>query len=90
MTRNVIALATAAVISLGAVAPLQAMNEEHNQLVNAVIADLNRLDVDVSNIDALTLGDIARLKQLLSGESMSEAAQKNAVRRILDEAGRRR
>ncbi|MEM6464691.1 MAG: hypothetical protein AAF724_22555 [Pseudomonadota bacterium] len=90
MTRNVIALATAAVISLGAVAPLQAMDAEHTQLVNAVIADLNRLDVDLSNIDALTLGDIARLKQLLSGESMSEAAQKNAVRRILDEAGRRR
>ncbi|MEO1025216.1 MAG: hypothetical protein AAFX07_06635 [Pseudomonadota bacterium] len=90
MTRNVIALATAAVISLGAVAPLQAMDAEHTQLVNAVIADLNRLDVDLSNIDSLTLGDIARLKQLLSGESMSEAAQKNAVRRILDEAGRRR
>lgn len=90
MTRNVIALATAAVLTLGAVAPLQAMDAEHNQLVNAVIADLNSLDVDVSNIDALTLGDIARLKQLLSGESMSEAAQKNAVRRILDEAGRRR
>lgn len=90
MTRNVIALATAAVISLGAVAPLQAMDQEHSQLVNAVIADLNRLDVDASNVDALTLGDIARLKQLLSGESKSEAAQKNAVRRILDEAGRRR
>jgi Asp-tRNA(Asn)/Glu-tRNA(Gln) amidotransferase B subunit len=90
MTRNVIALATAAVISLGTVAPLQAMDNEHTQLMNAVIADLSRLDVDMSNIDSLTLGDIARLKQLLSGESISEAAQKNAVRRILEEAGRRR
>lgn len=90
MTRNVIALAAATMLTLGAVAPLQAMDAEHTQLVNAVIADLNSLDVDLTNIDALTLGDIARLKQLLSGENMSEAAQKNAVRRILDEAGRRR
>lgn len=90
MTRNVIAIAAAAMLSLGATAPLHAMDQEHSQLVNAVIADLNSLDVDLTNIDALTLGDIARLKQLLSGENMSEAAQKNAVRRILDEAGRRR
>jgi len=90
MTRNVIALAAATMLTLGAAAPLHAMDEEHTQLVNAVIADLNSLDVDLTNIDALTLGDIARLKQLLSGENMSEAAQKNAVRRILDEAGRRR
>lgn len=89
MTRNVIALATAAMLSFGVFAPVQAMDQEHSQLVVAVENDLNRLGMDTSNIDKLTLGDIAKLKGLLSGESMSEAAQKNAVRKILEDAANR-
>ncbi|MEO0918524.1 MAG: hypothetical protein AAFY31_16325 [Pseudomonadota bacterium] len=89
MTRNIIALATVAMLSLGAVAPAVAMENEHNMLVGAVFNEVKRLNLDTSNIDKLTLREIAEIRSALSGDSMSEAQQKVFVKSVLDEAGDR-
>ncbi len=84
MTRNILALATAATLALGAAAPSFAMENEHNMLVGAVYNELTRLGVDTSGINDLTLGQIAQLRAVLSGDSMSEQQQKTEAMRILE------
>ncbi|MEL6170049.1 MAG: hypothetical protein AAFR35_15290 [Pseudomonadota bacterium] len=82
MTKTILAAATAALLTVGAV-PAVAMNQEHTMLVGAVFNELSRLGVDTSGINDLTLGQIAELKSILSGDSMSEAQQRSAVEAVL-------
>ncbi|MEO1399314.1 MAG: hypothetical protein AAFU56_10685 [Pseudomonadota bacterium] len=89
MTHKAIALATAAMISLAAVAPATAMENEHKMLVGAIFNEVKRLGLETTNIDKLTLNEVARIKNVTSGDSMSEQQQKNEVRKILTDAGER-
>jgi len=84
MTRNVIALATAAALTLGAAAPSFAMENEHNMLVGAVYNQLSQLGIDTNGIGDLTLSQIAELKTVLSGDSMSESQKKTAAMKVID------
>ncbi|MEM7719455.1 MAG: hypothetical protein AAF222_09635 [Pseudomonadota bacterium] len=89
MTRNIMTLATVAMLSLSAAVPAVAMENEHNMLVGAVFNQVKRLDLDTTNIDKLTLGEIAEIRSVLSGDSMSEAQQKVFVKSVLDDAADR-
>lgn len=87
MKRNILAITTAAALSMAVFAPAaSAMENEHTMLVGAVYNALSQLGVETDNIPNLTLAQIAQLREILSGDSMSEGAKKNQIRQILAEA----
>jgi len=69
MTRKLVALATAASISLAAVAPaVHAMDMEFNMLTGAVYNALKSRNLPTDNIDDLSLSQIAIITGILNGD----------------------
>jgi len=69
MTRKIVALATAAAISLATFAPaVSAMETEFNMLTGAVYNALRSFDLPTDNIENLTLAQIATIKGILDGD----------------------
>jgi len=86
MHRTFIALAfaaTAATTSLPTSAI--AMENEYNMLTGAVYNSLRQFGVETDNIDQLTLQEIAELRTILSGDSMSEEQKRVRIRALLED-----
>ncbi len=73
----------AALATTGGIAAT-AMETEFNMLTGAVYNALKSNGFDTSNIDTLTLSEIAEIKGLLEGDDMGNAAR-HRINKILDE-----
>ncbi|MCV6592610.1 MAG: hypothetical protein OIF48_06645 [Silicimonas sp.] len=83
------AIATAATLGLMALVPAaQAMESELNALTGAVYNELNGMQMDLAEINDLTLGDIHAIKLIMSGGD-SEGEKRNKINSILRKAGQR-
>ena len=88
--KKVTVFVTAAALSMATVAPAafaQDFGDEMNMLTGAVFNALNQFGVDTDGISNLTLAQIAQLREILSGDSMSDAQKRNEINRILEAAG---
>lgn len=88
--KKVTVFVTAAALSLSAAAPAafaQDLGDEMNMLTGAVFNALSRFGVDTTGISNLTLAQIAQLREVLSGDSMSDAQKRNEINRILEASG---
>ncbi len=84
MTRKLIALVTAATISLAAVAPAaQSMEMEFNMLTGAVYNALKARDLPTDGMDALTLNQIGQIGAILNDDSISESNQTQQIKAII-------
>jgi hypothetical protein len=85
MTR-ILALATAATITLAPAVQAQTMEMEFNMLTGAVFNALQSRGISTENIDELTLAEIATIRNLLnSGDNEGQITQR--IEQILAEAG---
>ena len=83
MTRKSVALATAATVSLTAMAPAAyAMGMEFNMLTGAVFNELNQRGLPTDNIQELTLSQLAIIKGILDSDE-SEGTKTNNIKAIL-------
>ncbi|MDJ0824591.1 MAG: hypothetical protein QNJ16_03720 [Rhodobacter sp.] len=83
MTRKLVALTTAAAISLAAAAPaVQAMDMEFNMLTGAVFNALKSRGIPTDNIDTLTLSEIAVIKGILDSDD-SEGSKTQSIKNIV-------
>jgi len=87
MKTRILAAATAATLALGAAAHAQSasMDQGFNMLTGAVYNALNAQGFDTSNINELSLADIALIRNLLSDEMGNNERQR--IQQILDTAG---
>ena len=84
MTRKMVALATAAAISMTALAPAaHSMNSELNMLMGIIYNELKARDLPTDDIDSLSLADIAVIKGILDGDD-SENQKTRRIKAILD------
>jgi len=84
MTRKIIALVTAATISLAAAAPaVHAMGMEFNMLTGAVYNALKSRGLPTDNIDTLTLSQIATIKDIVDSDA-SEGQKNQRIKAVLD------
>lgn len=84
MTRNIIALATAATVSFAAFAPaVQAMDMEFNMLTGAVYQELKQRNLPTDGINNLTLSQIAIIKGIVDSDD-SEGQKSNRIKAILN------
>ena len=84
MKKSMTALALATALGVAAAAPVSAMDMEFNMLTGAVYNALKAQGFDTSNIDSLTLNEIAQIKSLLEGDDMGNAARAR-INKILAE-----
>ena len=78
------ALALAATVATFGATASSAMDMEFNMLTGAVYNALKAEGFDTSNIDSLTLGEIAQIKTLLEGDDMGNAARER-INKLLEE-----
>ena len=84
MTRKLIALVTAATISLAAVAPAaQSMEMEFNMLTGAVFNALKSHDLPTDTIDGLTLNQIGQINAIENDDSIPESNKKQQIEAIM-------
>ncbi len=84
MTRKLIALVTAASISMAAAAPaVQAMEMEFNMLTGAVYNALKARDLPTDGMDALTLNQIGQIRAVLNDDSISESNKNQRIQAIM-------
>ena len=62
MIGKLAAVATAATLTLGAAAPVVAMDQELNMLMGAIYFEVKSLGLDTTNIDQLTVAQLAQIK----------------------------
>ncbi len=86
MISKLAAAATAATLTFGAAAPAAAMDQELNMLMGAIYFEVKSLGLDPTNIDQLTVNQLARIKAITSSSNDDQGA-KFQVKKILDEAG---
>ena len=85
MKTKLVALATATAISFAVVAPAaNAMEMEFNMLTGAVYNALKAEGFDTTNIDQLTLGEVALIKALLEEDGMTSSTR-GRIEKILSE-----
>ena len=83
MTRKIIALATATMISLTAAAPaVHAMGMEFNMLTGAVFNELRTRGLPTEGIHDLTLGQLAQIKAIVDGDD-GEGNKTQRIRAIM-------
>ena len=84
MTRKLIAIVTAASISLAAAAPVlaQGMDMGFNMLTGAVFNELKSRGLPTESIDTLTLAQIAIIKGILDSDD-SEGKKTQNIKAIL-------
>jgi len=84
MKRQMIAVITAATVTLGAAAPaVHAMEMEFNMLTGAVYNALQAQGFDTSNIHSLTLNEIVQIRSIL--ESDMDTSQRQKIRLLLED-----
>ncbi len=85
MTRKIIALVTAASISLAAAAPAfaQAMDMGFNMLTGAVFNELQSRGLPTDNVSNLTLNQIGQIRAVLNDDSLSESNQNQRIEAIM-------
>ena len=88
MTGKFSAAAMALALTFGATAPVVAMDQELNMLMGAIYFEVKNLGLDPTNIDQLTVHQLARIKAITSSSNDDQGA-KFQVKQILDEAGGR-
>ena len=83
MTRKIVALATATMISLTAAAPaVHAMGMEFNMLTGAVFNELRTRGLPTESIHDLTLGQLSQIKGIVDGND-SEGNKTQQIRAIM-------
>lgn len=89
MTMKLTTLAFATTMSFAAMAPSAfAMTSELNALTGAVYNGLNGMQMDLADIDDLTLAEILQIDQVMSGGD-TESEKRNKINTILRRAGER-
>ena len=89
MTRTLAAIATAAALTMSVAVPAaNAMQAELNALTGSVYNGLNSMQMDLANIDDLTLADIHMIDQIMHG-SDSESEKRNKINHVLRKAAER-
>lgn len=84
MTRKIVALTTAAVLSLSAMAPAAySMSLEFNMLTGAVFNELRSRGLPTENIHDLTLSQLAIIKGIVDGDG-SEGKKTENIKAILN------
>jgi hypothetical protein len=85
MTRKLVALLTAATISMAAAAPsfAQAMGMEFNMLTGAVYNALKSRGLPTDGMDGLTLNQVGQIRAILDDDSLSETNQTQRIQAIL-------
>ena len=83
MKKSMTAFALAAALTTVGVASASAMEMEFNMRTGAVYNALKSQGIDTTNIDTLTLSEIAEIKGLLEGDDMGNAA-KSRIENILN------
>ena len=84
MTRKLIALAAATMISLTAAAPaVHAMGMEFNMLTGAVFNELRARGLPTDNIHDLTLGQLALIKAIVDGEE-NEGGKTQQIKAVIN------
>lgn len=87
MTRSIIALATAAAISVAAVPAAVAQSVEMgmglNMLTGAIYNELVQRNLDTSNINNLSLSQLAIIKGIIDGDD-SEGKKTQRIEAILN------
>lgn len=84
MKTTLTALALGAAIATSGAMSVSAMDMEFNMLTGAVYNALKSNGFDTSNIDKLTLEEIAQIKVLLEGDDMGNAAR-TRIEKILSD-----
>ncbi len=84
MKLNIIALASAAALTLGAVAPAaaQGMGQGFDMLQSALMSEFERLNIDINGMEGLTLGELAIIKTILDSDE-AESQKKGRIEAIL-------
>jgi hypothetical protein len=77
------AIALGAVVATSGAVAASAMEQEFNMLTGAVYNALKQQGFDTTNIDTLTLAEIAEIKNLLEGNDMGNAGR-SRINNILD------
>ena len=85
MIGKLAAAATAATLTIGAAAPVVAMDQELNMLMGAIYFEVKNLGLDPTNIDQLTVSQLAQIKAITSSSNDDQGA-KFQVKQILDQA----
>jgi len=85
MIGKLAAAATAATLTIGAAAPVAAMDQELNMLMGAIYFEVKNLGLDPTNIDKLTVSQLAQIKAITSSSNDDQGA-KFQVKQILEEA----
>lgn len=85
MIRKLAATALAATLTFGAAAPVVAMDQELNMLMGAIYFEVKGLGLDPTNIDKLTVSQLAQIKAITSSSNDDQGA-KFQVKQILEEA----
>lgn len=89
MTLKLTALVTAAALSATIMAPAAfAMQSELNALTGAVYNSLNNMQMELADIDDLTLGEVQAIDQIMSSGD-TESEKRNKINTILRRAGER-
>jgi len=84
MKRKIIALTTAATLTLVAMAPMaQAMTQEFNMLTGAVYNELVARGLPTDNIQSLTLGQLALIKAAIDSDD-SEGKITQNIKAIIE------
>ena len=86
MIGKLAAVATAAALTIGSTAPAVAMDQELNMLMGAIYFEVKNLGLDPTNIDQLTVSQLAQIKAITSSSNDDQGA-KFQVKKILEEAG---
>ena len=89
MTRTLTALATAAALTMSVAVPAaNAMQAELNALTGSVYNGLNSMQMDLANINDLTLADIHMIDQIMHGGD-TESEKRNKINNVLRKAAER-
>ena len=84
MTRKIVALATATIISATALAPTAfSMGMEFNMLTGAIYNELRARGLPTDKIDTLTLSQIAIIKGIIDSND-DESLKTQSIRTILN------
>lgn len=84
MTRKLVALATAATLSLSAVAPaVHAMGLEFNMLTGAVYNALTARGIPTDGMNNLTLNQVGQIRAVLDDDTIPESQQTQRIKAIL-------
>ena len=84
MTRKLVALVTAATISLAAAAPaVHAMGMEFNMLTGAVYNALKTHGVATDGVDSLTLNQIGQIRSIVDDDGIPESNKKQRIQAIV-------